>query len=700
MLIFALHLSFMKHSCTVLLLIAACITAVAQEKEQDSITYLEEVILLDPAKKPMATGITASSIIGPEVFGNYSPVDLPASLNQISGVYVLSGALNTNRITIRGVGARTPFGTDKLRLYYNNIPVTDGTGFSTLEAFDLENLFTMEVIKGPKGSAFGANLGGAVLLQTKAPAVGTTSLANSFTIGSYGLFKDNLGFSHNEGTLNMEVHYNHMDLDGYRENNTFERDALLLTASHALGEKSTLGILVNHIDYTAQIPSSLGQTEFEEDPSRAAFTWAASKGYESNRYTLLGLNHTLALGKGLRNNSSIFYSYLDHYEPRPFNILDEFTNAYGFRTVFEGDFSFSGKSAAYTLGAELFKDEYNWATIENLYEENNGNGSLEGDALSDNREFRRQFYAFGTLNLPLAPAFSAQLGLTFNKTNYDFRDLFNQGAGNRSASRSFDLIVLPSLDLEYRIGQHQRLYANISRGFSNPSLEETLTPEGVINPGIEQEVGTSYELGTAFAFKNFTISATMYQMDISDLLVAERVGQDEFIGRNAGKTRHRGLEFDSKLLLALAGRTTLSPFVSYSFSDHSFVRFVDGDNNYSGNPLTGVPKHRLNAGWRIEYAKAFYWAFSTQYVGKIPLTDANTLSSDAFTLFNSRMGYKRKFGKSLTLGVDAGINNLFDERYAASVLINAVGFGNTEPRYFYPGNDRNVYAGMEIKYEW
>lgn len=685
---------------SVFFLFICSFTIHAQEQDQDSITYLEEVILLDPAKKPMATGITTSSIIGPEVFRNYSPVDLPASLNQIAGVYVLSGALNTNRITIRGVGARTPFGTDKLRLYYNNIPVTDGTGFSTLEAFDLENLFTMEVIKGPKGTAFGANLGGAVLLQTKGPASNVTSLSNNLTLGSYGLFKDNLGFSHNQGALDMEVHYNHMELNGFRDNSAFERDALLLNTSYTISEVSTLGLLVNHIDYRAQIPSSLGQTEFEEDPSQAAFTWAASKGYESNRYTLLGLNHSLVIGNRLKNNSSIFYSYLDHYEPRPFNILDEFTNAYGFRTEFAGDFSFSGKSAAYTLGAEFFRDEYNWATIENLYQENNGNGSLEGDTLSDNQEFRRQFYAFGTLNIPLSAAFSAQLGLTINKTNYDFRDLFNQGADNRSAKRSFDLILLPSLDLEYRIGQHQRIYANISRGFSNPSLEETLTPEGVINPGIEQEAGNSYELGTAFTNKKYNLAATLYQMDISNLLVAERVGQDQFIGRNAGKTRHRGLELDGSMLIELVSRTTLTPFVSYTFSDHSFVRFIDGDNDYSGNPLTGVPKHRLNAGWRLEHARAFYWAFTAQHVGEIPMTDSNTLNSEAFTLFNSRIGYKRKFGKALTLGLDVGMNNVFNERYASSVLINAVGFGNSEPRYYYPGNDRNFYTGLEMKYEW
>ncbi|MGB5273033.1 MAG: Plug domain-containing protein, partial [Flavobacteriaceae bacterium] len=147
----------------------------AQEVVQkDSITQLDEVILLDALKTKNAPGIVTSDVIGAKVFQNYSPVDMVGAINQIPGVYVLSGALNTNRITIRGVGARTLFGTDKLRMYYNDIPVTDGTGSSTIEAYDLENLSQIEVIKGPKGTTYGANLGGAIILTPK-EALGITT---------------------------------------------------------------------------------------------------------------------------------------------------------------------------------------------------------------------------------------------------------------------------------------------------------------------------------------------------------------------------------------------------------------------------------------------------------------------------------------------------------------------------------------------
>mgnify|MGYP000509160074 CR=1 FL=1 len=114
---------------------------------KDSVTQLDEVILLDALRTKNTIGITPSEIISARTFQNYSPISMVQAMNQIPGVYVFSGALNTNRITIRGIGSRTLFGTNKLRMYYSDIPITDGSGFSSIEAFDLENLSQIEVVK-------------------------------------------------------------------------------------------------------------------------------------------------------------------------------------------------------------------------------------------------------------------------------------------------------------------------------------------------------------------------------------------------------------------------------------------------------------------------------------------------------------------------------------------------------------------------
>ncbi len=690
----------MKYGFISAIVLFICSGINGQETPQDSVTVLEEVILYTPAQNKITLGITPSSIIREKAFQNFSPVDIQGSINQISGVYVLSGALNTNRITIRGVGARTPFGTDKLRLYYNDIPVTNGAGFSTLEAFDLENLSTIEVVKGPKGTAYGANLGGAIALRSKRPENEPTGLFNNFTVGSYNTIKDNLSFVHREEGFQLGVHYNFLQSDGYRENNSINRDGLLLDTSFKTGARSSLNFLLNYIDYTAQIPSSLSQTAFDEDPTQAAFTWGQAQGFEANKYTLAGLSYKTEVLENLKNTTSIFYTYLDHYEPRPFNILDEFTNGYGFRSIFNGDISILGRKAPYLVGAEYYSDEYNWSTYENLYEENDGNGSLQGDQLSKNREFRKQFFVFTSLSMPITDKFKAQLGLNINKTQYDYRDLFNTGVENTSASRSFNLIWLPNLDLEYRFKNNALVYGNISRGFSNPNLEETLTPDGLINPDIEQEKGFNYEIGTKWSLLKARLwfSLALFRMNIDDLLVADRVGEDQFVGRNAGKTRHQGLELDMNYSWYLGRDFKLSPFISYTLSDHSFVDFVDGDDDYSGNELTGIPRHRVNAGIRLEKNRQFYWNTTYQYVGEIPLTDANSLYSEAFGIVNTRLGYTKEFSTSFSVGIDLGVNNIFDVVYARSVLINAVGFGGSEPRYFYPGPNRNYYGGLRLRY--
>lgn len=687
----------MKIWSSLLLTLALVTAGFTQEIQTDSVTYLQEVILLEPERKS-ATGITQSARINAELLGENNPVDLAGPLNRVSGVYMMSGAINTNRITIRGVGARTPFGTDKLRLYYNDIPVTNGTGFSTIEAFDLEQLSEIEIIKGPKAIAYGTKLGGSILLGSGDASIERTVLSNKFTAGSYGLIKNSLVFSSSADSLDINLQYGHMDMEGFRENNRFDRDGLLLDAGYSINAKTRLNLLVNQINYRAEIPSSLGATAFAQDPRQAAFTWRQSQGFEQNRYTLTGLNLAYKFSDRLSTSTSVFYSYLDHYEPRPFNILDEFTNGFGFRTSLQGSMDWGNRPVEYSLGAELYKDEYHWATYENLYEENDGNGSLQGDRISDNREFRRQSNIYGSLLLPLFQNFYSQVGLNVNNTAYDFRDLFNSGESNKSARRDFKLIWMPSLSLEYRLAENT-IFASLSRGFSNPSLEETLTPEGVINPDIKQESGLQYELGTSLALlsRRLRINLSLYRMDIRNLLVAERVGQDQFIGRNAGKTRHQGLEAEANYRLQLGTDISLEPYVSYSFSDHTFIRFVDEDNNYSGNPLTGVPRHRLQGGTQLKKG-GFSWGLQYQYVDGIPLTDANTLYSDSFQLLGSSLGISHQLFKKMEMKINLGVDNIFDKRYARSVLINAVGFGGSEPRYFYPGPDRNFYGSLALAY--
>ncbi len=657
---------------------------------------LEEVVLSSTYQKESKVLVPTEKITA-EKMEAYSPIDLVSPLNETPGVYMLSGAINTNRIVIRGVGSRTLYGTNKIRAYFNGIPITNGGGETAIDAIDPENIQTIEIVKGPKATQYGTNLGGTLLINSKQAAVGDSYISSNLTLGSFGLIKNTVAAATATDGFSLNLNYDHLETNGFRENSDYDRETVLLTSTYQLNPKNELGLLVNFVDYLAHIPSSIGRKAFEEEPSQAAFSWNVAKGYEANKQTLLVVGNTHRFSENFSNTSSVFYTYLDHYEPRPFNILDEITIGYGARTVFAKDFSFLKNKADLSFGGEFYKDEYHWKTIENLYEENNGNGSLEGLLLSDNIESRNNLNVFATVTLPFTQKLKVQFGLNFNKTTYDFTDDFNDGEANKSAERNFEPILAPNVNLLYHFTQNGSVYFNFSRGFNYPSLEETLTPEGVINPKLGPEKGFNYELGSElFLFKkklHFQVNG--YLLDIDDLLVAQRVGNDQYIGRNAGKTEHKGVELNISYNQSIGQFFTVSPYLNAEITDHRFVDFVDGDSNFSGNQLTGVPDKKINGGLHLGF-KNLSLSSNFLHIGEIPLNDANSLYSEKYTVFNTKVSYKNQLSKALSFEINAGINNFTDEKYASSVLINATGFGSSEPRYYYPGLPRNWFGGFKI----
>lgn len=665
---------------------------------------LKEIIVSTNYQKD--TSIVSSELIIPVAkitaakFDAFSPIDLISAINETPGVFTQSGALNTNRITIRGVGSRTLYGTNKIRAYFNGIPITNAIGETQIDMFDPEDMASLEIVKGPKATQYGTNLGGTLLLNSKQAAAGESFLKSNLTLGSFGMIKNTVSFATATEKFSMNLNYNHLETDGFRENNNYDRKAFFLTSTYKFNARNELSLLVNYIDYFAQIPSSIGKTAFEENPSQAAFTWKKAQGFEDNKQTLAGLRFTHHFSARFRNTSSVFYTYLDHYEPRPFNILEEFTNSYGARTVFDIDFLFLKKTAKLSFGGEFYKDEFNWKTIENLYEDNNDNGSLEGDLLSDNNEKRDNINLFATVTVSFTEKLKGQFGLNFNKTTYKSRDVFDPREIKKNADRDFDPIFAPNVNLLYEFNKNLSTYFNFSRGFNYPSIEETLTPEGVINPELGPEKGYNYEVGSElFLFtRKLHLQVNAYFLDIDDLLVAERMGDDQYVGRNAGKTEHQGIEWSISFTQPINRFLYISPYINAEITDHKFIDFVDGDNNFSGNQLTGVPDKKVNGGIHFGY-KNFNLNTNFLHIGEIPLNDANQIYSDSYNVFNAKASYKFELSKALSLDVNVGINNFTDKSYASSILINATGFGKAEPRFYYPGMPRNWFAGVKVAYK-
>ncbi|MGB5943002.1 MAG: TonB-dependent receptor [Leeuwenhoekiella sp.] len=626
------------------------------------------------------------------------PLSFAYEINKLPGIQMQQGALNTSRLVIRGVGARSPFSTNRVKAYLEGIPLTTGEGETTLEDIDLNLIERIEIIKGPASSSYGAGLGGALNLSIRKPGPDENSATIYGNLGSYGLVRGGIATALTSQRSKSLISFNHMEKNGFRQNSHYNRNTLTGFSQYQLALDKTLSFFGNYTHLKAFIPSSLNAEDFRDAPEKAAFTWGQAKGFESYDKLLAGISFDWELSGKTSWQTSVLTNLRDGYEPRPFDILDEKSWAMGIRSVYRTEFTVLNIPSKASAGVEYYDENYTASLFENLYEDNFGNGSLEGEQFNEQEQNRKYLNLFLQISAVLSKKLKTEIGLSYNHSRYRLNDKENPEAVDRSGVYTYPRQFLPNFGITYELLPKKFIYASISQGFSIPTVAETLSPEGAFNPDIKPETGTNYELGIKANWLNKKLytELALYSLQVNDLLVAERVDQDRFVGRNAGETDHKGLEFLFNFNQYLGKDFLLKPYGSLSINAYSFDEFTDDGTNYNGNELTGVPRHTYNIGLDFAWRNQIRMNLNYLRTGEIPLNDANTVYSDPYGLLNLRLDHKIHSIDRLPITIYGGLNNVLNTDYASQILPNAVGFGGSAPRYFYPGEPVNFYLGLQL----
>ena len=125
----------------------------------------------------------------------------------------------------------------------------------------------------------------------------------------------------------------------------------------------------------------------------------------------------------------------------------------------------------------------------------------------------------------------------------------------------------------------------------------------------------------------------------------------------------------------------------------TFNDYQKGDNDFSGNDLTGVSPNTLVTRLDLRTSPGFYLNLTHQYVDEIPLNDANSVYQDAYNLVNMRFGWAKSFAGKWELEAFAGADNLLDESYSLGNDLNPFG-----GRYYQPAPIRNWYGGVKVAF--
>ncbi len=666
--------------------------AQGQDLSDTTSILLEEVTIksdvFEVEKKDFGGSV---STVTPQVIQKSDGVYLQTILNSVPGVYMQTGALNTNRITIRGIGSRTPFGTDKIKAYLDEIPLSTGEGETTVEDIDFGTLQGIEVYRGPTSTTYGAGLGGAIHMLTQRPEEGA-GLSAGYMRGSYGLQKFDLSGQIGDRGQSLSLYFQDVSSDGYRDNNEYDRRSLTLISKVRVGSKSAITGYFNMTDLIAQIPSSINKATYDSIPTAAEPRWNDAEGFEDNQRLRLGLSIASTLDRKTEGSLAAFANLGVSDEVRPTflgNLESTFRN-YGFRGKIRRKMGIDNQFAL-ALGGEVFFEDFEYQEYENR-------GGQNGLKTLDFDQSRSYGNVFLIGEYRPSENWIVSLGGNVNFSNYTNEDRLATDTVDYSRDYSFGSIFSPKVSISRSLTERITAYMMYSHGFSLPTFEQTLYPQGEddrINEDIKEEVGNNYEIG----IKGYAMDSKIYfelagyMMDVKDMLVTQDLPTGTY-SVNAGSADYNGLEFVINHKIVVNENLNLSHSLSASWMNYTFSDFVHQGNDHSGNIVTGVPDYTVDYAVFAKTGMGVYGSANFQSVGKIYLRDDNTEYNDPYNLVNVKFGYEKDLA-GLTFNAYLGVNNLFDTKYASMIQPNAFG-----GRYYYPGLPANYFGGLKVSYSF
>jgi iron complex outermembrane receptor protein len=288
--------------------------------------------------------------------------------------------------------------------------------------------------------------------------------------------------------------------------------------------------------------------------------------------------------------------------------------------------------------------------------------------------------------------------LNLNKVNYITVPVGSQEETGSSDVYSYPQVWSPRIGISHRVTPNWWVFASAGHGFSVPSSEEALFPDGTINRNLKPEEGINVDAGVRMkGFGNrLELELTAYRIWVKNLLMTKRDAEDVFYGENAGRTVHQGIESHLKFVLlkpSVRGGSVQAS-LTYTLMDNRFVSFSDNDRVYNGNKLPGLPTGTLHARLSGQFGRSFSLQFLYHHINRLQMNDANTMSYPGYGRADVLAAYTFNRGALNGLEVKASVQNLFNTHYASMILVNAPSFGGASPRYYYPGTPLNFNVGI------
>lgn len=650
----------------------------------DSVQQLQPVTIQAYAADRSLEEVAASvGYVNSQSLQRFSNTSILPAVNIVPGVRMEERSPGSYRFSIRGSLLRSPFGVRNVKVYWNGLPFTDGGGNTYLNLIDFNSIGSLEIIKGPGGSLYGAGTGGVLLLNS--PIVRRTQLEAQAVGGSFGLGRFLLSGQIHSEKVNARILFAHQEANGYREQSRMSRDAVQADLTWMVGTKTSLSATILYSDLFYETPGGLTLAQFNDNPKQARPSGATRGAVEqqaavNNKTPFAGVsldhqwNDQWSTTVGLYGSTSSFSN--------PTIRNQEFRDEGNYGARLQNEFVFGEDQKSKIIFGGEFQGFHSAIDIY-------GNTSGVRDTMQTSDELNSaQALFFGQAEYQLPANFAFTIGGSLTYVRYTFSRFYPSLFQNE---RDFDLQFSPRIAVLNRITPGLAIFASMSKGFSPPGLAELFPSRAVWDTEIQPEKGTNLEVGIkGHRFRrSLEFQLAVYQFILDNTLVIRRQPDNAEYFVNAGRTMQRGVEALVSWHPIRNQKTFVNDirvFNSYAYNHYRFA----GASDFAGKKLTGVPSVVNNSGLDITFAKGIYINATAMYTDHIPLNDDNSAFANESFIVGTRIGFRTNL-KSHLLDVFGGVDNALDKVYSLGNDLNAIG-----GRYYNAAAPRNFYVGLKF----
>ncbi|HAV5771607.1 TPA: TonB-dependent receptor [Acinetobacter baumannii] len=606
------------------------------------------------------------------------------------------------QLSMRGFGARSTFGVRGIRLYVDGIPATMPDGQGQTSNIDLSSLDHVEVLTGPFSSLYGNSSGGTILTSTK-EGQGKDSIELSYSGGSHDKSRAGLvlqGGAKGANEPSYIISSSYFDTDGYREHSGAEKVLNNAKLSWNLDDGSKINWVTNYVKIHADDPQGLTHDQWNANPkqqvpflkqfnvrkdieqTQTGVTWSKPINDKNELYAMAYLGN-----RQVTQYQSIPKSTQDASINHAGGVIDFERNYYG------ADFRWTGKellpNTTLSVGVALDAMDEDRKGFENF----NADGiyGVKGNLRRDEDNTLWNIDPYLQASWQFLPTWRLDTGVRYSNVHYKSEDNYLSN-GDDSGKTDYDK-VLPSVALSWQILPELMAYVSYAKGFETPTFTEmAYRPDGQSGFNFDLTASTSdtYETGLKSQNQLGDFTLAVFQTKTKDDIVSAGNSNGRSTFRNADKTLREGVEFawNKKLW------RDLTATASYSYLDATFDADIPALGNIaqisSGNAIPGIAKNQAYASLAWQPSHGLYGGVDVQYMDKVYVNDTNSDAAPSYSVTSANVGYAWVMG-DWKVNSFARVDNLFDKKYAGSVIVND---GNS--RYFEPADGRNWSAGLRV----